>query len=102
MSRLCFVTGAKTQFGRSVSHSNIKTNRMFKVNIQQKFLKSDILNIEFSVKISTRGLRTIYKHGSLDAFLLSAKSHNLTDEALKIKRKVKKLIEKNNKNTVKN
>lgn len=92
MSRLCFITGAQTSFGRSVSHSKIKTNRMFKVNIQDKTLKSDILGVEFHVKISTRGLRTVYKHGSLDAFLLKSKAHNLTDEALKIKRKIKKVI----------
>jgi large subunit ribosomal protein L28 len=99
MSRVCFITGAKTMFGHSVSHSNIKTNRSFKVNIQDKTIKSDILNMEFPVKISTRGLRTIYKHGSLDAFLLKSKSHNLTDKALKIKRRIKKVLAKT---TVKN
>jgi large subunit ribosomal protein L28 len=94
MSRLCFVTGAKTMFGHNVSHSNIKTNRSFKVNIQEKSFKSDVLNVEFSLKLSTRGLRTIYKHGSLDAFLLSAKAHNLTEEALKIRRRVSKALTK--------
>ena len=73
MSRVCFITGAKTMFGHNVSHSKIKTNRLFKVNIQYKTLKSDILNKEFPVKISTKGLRTIYKHGTLDAFLLKRK-----------------------------
>ncbi len=94
MSRICFVTGAKTLFGHNVSHSNIKTNRNFKVNIQEKSFKSDILNVTYPVRISTRGLRTIYKHGSLDAFLLSAKAANLTAEALKIRRKVKKHLAK--------
>lgn len=94
MSRLCFVTGAKTMFGHNVSHSNIKTNRSFKVNIQEKSFKSDVLNTEFSLKLSTRGLRTIYKHGSLDAFLLSSKAHNLTEEALKIRRRVSKALTK--------
>lgn len=94
MSRICFVTGAKTMFGHSVSHSNIKTNRSFKVNIQEKSFKSETLNKEFSLKISTRGIRTIYKHGSLDSFLVTTKSHNLTEEALKIKRRIKKVIAK--------
>ena len=94
MSRICFVTGAMTMFGHNVSHSNIKTNRTFKVNIQEKTFKSDVLNKDFPVKISVRGLRTIYKHGSLDAFLLSAKANNLTEEALKIRRKIKKTLEK--------
>ncbi|MFT4967392.1 MAG: large subunit ribosomal protein L28 [Candidatus Deianiraeaceae bacterium] len=92
MSRVCFITGAKTMFGHNVSHSKIKTNRLFKVNIQYKTLKSDILNKEFPVKISTKGLRTIYKHGTLDAFLLKSKAQNLTDEALKIKRGIKKAL----------
>jgi len=87
-------------FGHNVSHSNIKTNRNFKVNIQDKSFKSDILNTNFPVRISTRGLRTIYKHGSLDAFLLSAKANNLTPEALKIRRKIKKHLGKNVEKTV--
>lgn len=96
MSRICFITGAKTAFGHNVSHSNIKTNRPFKVNIQEKTFKSDILNKSFSLKISTKGIRTIYKHGSMDAFLLSAKAHNLTPEALQIRRKIKKILKKAN------
>ena len=97
MSRVCFITGAKTVSGNKVSHSNIKTKRLFKVNIQDKVIKSDVLGASFPVKISARGLRTIYKHGSLDAFLLKSKAHNLTDGALKIKRKVKKRMEENQK-----
>lgn len=95
MSRVCIVTGSRTVFGHSVSHSNIKTNRMFKVNIQEKTLKSDILGCTFNVKISAKGLRTVYKYGSLDEFLLNYKTRNLTDEALKIKRKVVKKVKSN-------
>ncbi|MDA0617106.1 MAG: 50S ribosomal protein L28 [Proteobacteria bacterium] len=94
MSRICFITGAKTMFGHSVSHSNIKTNRLFRVNIQEKTLRSDILGCNFPVRISAKGLRTVYKHGSLDAFLLKSKANNLTDEALKIKRRIKKVLNK--------
>ena len=92
MSRECFVTGAKTMFGHNVSHSNIKTAKTFKTNIQTKTFHSEILGKDLNVRISVRGIRTIYKHGTVDNFLSTTKSGNLTSEALKLKRKIVKIL----------
>ena len=92
MSRECFVTGAKTMFGHNVSHSNIKTAKTFKTNMQTKTFHSEVLGKDLTVRISSRGIRTIYKHGTIDNYLSTTKSVNLTDEALKLKRRIVKIL----------
>ena len=91
MSATCFVFGLKVSFGNSRSKSNTKTRRKFSPNIIIKSFHSDLLKRDFEFKVSTRGLRTIYKHGSLDNYILTTRSISLTPEALKLKRKLKKI-----------
>ena len=75
MSRICEITGRKPRIGNRVSHSNIKTKRRLFINLQNAKLKSDILQITFPVKASTRILRTITnKYQGLYNFLLSYRS----------------------------
>lgn len=90
----CFVFGSKVSFGNTRSKSNIKTRRKFSPNMILKSFRSDLLNQDFNLKISTRGLRTIYKHGSLDNYILTTRSLSLTPEALKMKTKLKKAVKK--------
>ena len=92
MSRVCFISGSKTSFGNQVSKSNIKTSRMYKPNLHYKDFFSEILGVNLNLRVSTRGLRTVYKHGSIDNFLLTTKSLNLTPDALAFKRKLKKKL----------
>jgi large subunit ribosomal protein L28 len=63
MSKVCQVTGKKTMFGHKVSHSNIKTKRRFKPNLQVKrfFIPEEDRWIE--LKVSTSAMRTINKKG---------------------------------------
>ncbi|HAP01585.1 MAG TPA: 50S ribosomal protein L28 [Bacteroidetes bacterium] len=63
MARICQITGKKTRSGHSVSHSNIKTKRQFKVNLQKKrfFLAEEGKWI--TLKVSTSAIRTINKNG---------------------------------------
>lgn len=89
MSATCFVFGLKVSFGNSRSKSNIKTRRKFSPNMVNKSFYSDILKQSLDLKISTRGVRTIYKHGSVDNYLLTTRSISLTPEALKLKKKLK-------------
>jgi large subunit ribosomal protein L28 len=95
------VFGSKISFGNSRSKSNIKTRRKFSPNITIKSFRSDILNQDFALKISTRGIRTIYKHGSLDNYLLTTRLLSLTEEAFKLKKKVRKAIKKEELKTAK-
>ena len=90
----CFIFGSKVSFGNTRSKSKIKTRRKFSPNMISKSIKSDILNRDFTLKLSTRGLRTIYKHGSLDNYILTTKFLSLTPEALKIKTLLKRAIKK--------
>lgn len=102
MSSTCFVFGLKVAFGNSRSKSKIKTRRKFSPNIIVKSLPSEILKRDIDVKISTRGLRTIYKHGSLDNYILTTRMLSLTPEALKLKTKLKRVLKKEEKSKVQN
>lgn len=68
MSKVCMVTGKKPLSGNNVSHANNKTRRRFLPNIQTHrfWVKSE--NRFISLKLSTRGMRTIDKRG-IDAVL---------------------------------
>ena len=63
MSRICQITGKKALGGHKVSHSNVKTKRQFRPNLQTKrfFLPEE--NKWIVLKVSTSGLRTINKKG---------------------------------------
>jgi large subunit ribosomal protein L28 len=102
MASKCFVFGSKISFGNSRSKSNIKTRRKFSPNITIKSFRSDLLNQDFSLKISMRGIRTIYKHGSLDNYLLTTRMLSLTEDAFKLKNKIRKVIKKAELKTAKN
>lgn len=59
---------------RHVSHSNIKTPRWQKVNVQRRRIWVPELNRFVSLKVTTRDIRSIDKVGALEY----AKRHGLT------------------------
>ncbi len=63
MSRVCKITGIRVRTGNSVSHANNKTKRTWKPNLVSKryFLEEE--NRWITLRISTRGMRTIDKRG---------------------------------------
>jgi len=91
MTRRCSLTGTGIQTGNNVSNSNRRVKRIFAPNLQKVTLKSDLLNKEFKLKITTRTIRTITKYGSLDEYLLHTKANNLTEFGANLKRKLKKV-----------
>lgn len=90
MSRRCSITGKGVQAGNNVSHAHNKTRRRFLPNIQKTTLLSDALGQAISLKLSTNAIRSIEKNGGLDAYLLSTSNDKLTDEAKRLKRRIKK------------
>lgn len=90
MPRTCNVTGKKTMVGMNVSHSDRHTKRTFLPNLQKLSFHSDILNRDFSLRISTAGLRTLTKHGGLDAYVMSKPVSRLTPEMAEIKKAIAK------------
>lgn len=63
MSRVCQITGKRPMTGNTVSHANNRRRRRFLPNlhVQRFWLESERRFV--SLRISTRGLRTIEKRG---------------------------------------
>lgn len=95
MFRSCDVMADKTtMIGHKVSHSNIKTKRTFKPNLQDKTYISSVLgSVRFS-KISTKGIRTIDKYGSIDNLFATMKPRKLADFAKSLQKKYLKKVQK--------
>ena len=74
--------------GNNVSHANNRTRRRFLPNLQNTSMQSEILNRKVSLRVSTSAMRTVEKHGGLDAFLLQARNAELADEAQQLKREI--------------
>ena len=89
MSRVCELTGKGPMVGNNVSHANNKTRRRFLPNLQQATMHSEALGRRVSLRLSTSAMRTIEKHGGLDAFLMQARNAELADEARQLKREIK-------------
>lgn len=79
---ICELTGLKLLFGKRVSKSNRRTNRVFKPNISSHRVFIDGIGFK-RLKLSTRALRTIDKYDGLKNYLLKKKS---SKESLKIKK----------------
>ena len=92
MSRRCSMTGKGVLSGNNVSHAHNKTRRRFLPNLQVTSLLSDALGEVVRLRLSARAIRTIEHKGGLDAFLLGTSDTKLPEDALSLKRKVKKAM----------
>ena len=73
MSRVCEITGKRPAVGNRVSHANNKKRRRFLPNLHaQRFWLEDEKRW-ISLRVSTRGLRTIEKNG-IDAVVTSLRA----------------------------
>jgi large subunit ribosomal protein L28 len=90
MSRRCELTGKGPMVGHNVSHANNKTKRIYRPNLQQVSLASDLLGNSYVLKISMNALRSVDKSGGLDPYLLKAKDAVLSTKALRLKRAIAK------------
>ena len=89
MARKCALTDKGVLAGNNVSHSNRKTRCRFLPNLKMVTLLSEVLGA-ISLRIAANTLRTIDKKGGIDKFLLNTANKNLTEEAIKLKNKLKK------------
>ena len=94
MSRRCLITGKGVLTGNNVSHANNKTRRRFLPNLQETAVLSDALDEMVRLRLSARGLRTIEHNGGIDGFLLSVNDSHLTLQALRLKRRIERALEK--------
>jgi large subunit ribosomal protein L28 len=63
MSRVCQVTGKRPITGNTVSHANNRTRRRFLPNLHTQRFWMEAEKRFVSLRVSTRGLRTIEKNG---------------------------------------
>jgi large subunit ribosomal protein L28 len=63
MAKVCMVTGKGTARGNHVAHCNKKVKRTFQTNVHTKRFWLAGENRWISLKVSTRGMRTIDKKG---------------------------------------
>jgi len=92
MARRCELTGTGPQSGHNVSHSNRRTKRVFAPNLQETSLFSNALHQSIGLRITTRALRTVQRHGGIDAYLLATANDRLAPEGLRLKRRIQKVL----------
>jgi len=90
MARVCELSGKAVLTGNTVSHANNKTRRRFLPNLNQVTLMSDALKQSVHLRVSSHALRSVEARGGLDAYLLKARDSELSDKALRLKRKIVK------------
>ena len=88
MSKRCQITGKKVMVGNNVSHANNRTRRKFLPNLQVTTMESEILGRKLKLRVSTRAIRTVEKHGGIDPYLVQAKNSELAKEARSLKSKI--------------
>lgn len=91
MARVCSVNGKKPHFGNNVSHANNKTRRRWQPNLQVCSFPSEILGKSISMRLSANGIRTIEHNGGIDAWLMGTRNSRLSEDALKIKKRLSKI-----------
>ncbi|GAB6054398.1 50S ribosomal protein L28 [Magnetospira thiophila] len=94
MARRCALTGKGVMTGNNVSHAHNKTRRRFLPNLQVTSVMSDVLGQAVRLRLSTQTIRTIEHNGGLDSYLLNTADTRLTDEARRLKRRLKKAMER--------
>ena len=68
MSAVCQVTGRAPGFGKSVSHSHVRTGRRWDPNIQRRRYYVPSLGRAVRLRVSAKGIKTIDARG-IDAVI---------------------------------
>lgn len=76
MSRICQITGKKAMNGNSVSFSNRKTRRQFKVNLKRKRFFIPETGEWVTLRVSTSAIKNINKKG-ISACLKEARENGI-------------------------
>lgn len=63
MSRRCQLTGRTPGSGKNVSHSHVRTNRTFGVNVQDRRYWVPSLGRHVRLRLSTKGMKVVDRDG---------------------------------------
>lgn len=86
MANICEVTGKRKLKGNRVSHANNKKIHFQEPNIQTRMIFVPELGVRFRLHVTTRGLRTLDKHGGLARFVLQARPETLSPKLQKLRK----------------
>ncbi len=92
MARRCELTGKGVLTGNNVSHAHNKTRRRFLPNLQHTSLMSDALGRMVRMRITPHAIRTVDRHGGLDAYLLATSDDKLSLNVRRLKRSIRKKV----------
>ena len=90
MSRRCVISGKAVLYGNNVSHANNKSRRRFLPNLQEVSFMSEALGRSIPLRLSTNAIRTVERHGGLDAYLVLTSSLKLAPELIRLKKTIQK------------
>ena len=90
MARVCELTGKGRQVGNNVSHANNKTKRTYLPNLQNVTFLSEALGQSYRFRVSTNGVRSVEHVGGLDNWLVKTSDDQLSLDAQRLKRLVRK------------
>ncbi|MFM2422009.1 MAG: hypothetical protein RL291_539 [Pseudomonadota bacterium] len=90
MTRRCELTGKIPMSGQIRSHAENKTKRVFRPNLVNVTLMSEVLKKSVSLRVSTHGLRSLEHRGGLDAYVLKASDSELSLKLRRLKRDIAK------------
>lgn len=76
MSRVCEITGKRPAVGNRVSHANNKKRRRFLPNLHTQRFWLETEKRWVSLRVSTRGMRTIEKRG-IDAIVADLRAQGV-------------------------
>ena len=91
MTRRCELTGKGPMAGQNRSHAENKTKRVFRPNLVNVTLMSDVLAKSVHLRVSTSGLKTVEHNGGLDSYLLGTRDDRLSEKLQKMNRDIKKV-----------
>ncbi|KAI6041504.1 hypothetical protein EDC04DRAFT_3139653 [Pisolithus marmoratus] len=92
-SSLGLFHGKLKQYGNNVPFSKKKTRRTWLPNVQNKRLMSEALGRKVELKVTTRALKTIKKHGGLDQYLLKTRPELLGYEGMRLRITVREALQ---------
>jgi large subunit ribosomal protein L28 len=91
MTRRCELTGKLPMSGNRRSHAENSTRRVFRPNLCNVTLMSDVLKRRVRLRVSAHALKSVEHRGGLDAYLMKARADDLSERCLKLKRELQKV-----------
>lgn len=90
MSFYCPVTKKKPLVGCNVSHAKNRTKRRYLPNLRSLTVYSVALKRGETVRITTKGLKTIFKYGGLDEYLRTVPLRALEGKLLSLRQELQR------------